>query len=99
MCNVLTDSIHISVFRSLQVRYRTLLSIEHFRQKILNFWQFSGLVIIFLLIAIGYGCMHGYTFYPWNPKINASDYTYIIDAEFWKDPQGRLPVYVVADLV
>lgn len=69
---------------------------RRFRQKILNFWEFLGLVLSCLLIAIAYGCLHGYTFYP---RGNITKYEYIINAEFWKDPEGRLPVYVVSDIV
>ena len=70
-----------------------------FRQKVLNFWEFSGLVIIFLLIALGYGTLHGYTFYPFDPDLNIGSYVYIINNEFWMDSEGRLPTYVAADLV
>lgn len=56
-------------------------------------------MVVFLLIALGYGSLHAYTFYPFDPEMNVFDYVYIINHEFWKDSEGRLPVYVVADLV
>lgn len=70
----------------------------YFRQKVLNSLEFAILIGICLLIAIGYGCLHGYTFYP-DPNIDFSAYDYIINSTFWKDSEGRLPVFVVAEIV
>ena len=54
------------------------------------------LILVCLTIAVCYVALHGYTF---DPDENFHLYDHIINNEFWKNSEGKLPTFVVSDPV
>uniref|UniRef100_A0AC34Q5C9 Uncharacterized protein n=1 Tax=Panagrolaimus sp. JU765 TaxID=591449 RepID=A0AC34Q5C9_9BILA len=65
------------------------------RNYVLSRLKYLMLLFSAFTISFLYTCLHAWAFLP---RGNEADFVYIIDHDFWKDSNGKLPVYVASDI-
>lgn len=54
------------------------------------------MLVLAFTISFLYTCLHAWAFWPSG---NENKFNYMIDHDFWKDSEGKLPVFVASDIV